>query len=367
MKKFSVILSLIFSMFLLISCGVDDIEDAVAGSACETPDTFKCDSNVLLKCEDYTWEKIKKCSDDKICNATKGTCEETGENNGDNSDNNDNGENANSGYCGNNIVEAGELCDGNAKECTAIDTGFSGGYAVCRTDCQGYDTTGCTGTPANTDPGDNSGTNPGDNSGTNPGNGGNPPDNGGNPPDNGGNPPDNGGNPPDNGGNPPDNGGNDTPATGCKEITLGTKLTYDEDMMTDFEIPAYYTSYTIDGQKKERFGIELKHISDKDEDINGIYDDFSNTNYGDEGILDLIIYENWDGSDATGYYFQRGNVDEMKVEISGYNSVTHRITVKFTNVILEKVTIPGLDNGDFTSNPVPNGECLKVKDTTVSY
>ena len=56
--------------------------------------------------------------------------------------------------CGNRIVDEGEVCDGDAKECSEIDPAFTGGYAVCETDCSGWNMSGC---HSNQDPVDNSG------------------------------------------------------------------------------------------------------------------------------------------------------------------------------------------------------------------
>ncbi len=49
--------------------------------------------------------------------------------------------------CGNNFTDEGEICDGDAKECAEIDSGYTGGMAVCREDCSGYDTSMCIGEP----------------------------------------------------------------------------------------------------------------------------------------------------------------------------------------------------------------------------
>lgn len=77
--------------------------------------------------------------------------------------------------CGNRVEDAGEVCDGGAKECKSIDSGYTGGYAVCKADCTGWDTSACQGTAANptdptdpnenpTDPDDNGTESTGDNS-----------------------------------------------------------------------------------------------------------------------------------------------------------------------------------------------------------
>lgn len=60
--------------------------------------------------------------------------------------------------CGNSTVDEGEICDGNATECSAVDPGYTGGIATCKSDCTSWDTTGCQGTPSDptnpTDPTD---------------------------------------------------------------------------------------------------------------------------------------------------------------------------------------------------------------------
>lgn len=119
-----------------------------------------------------------------------------GENNGDNGDSGSSstdtdsgstGDNGDSGStsdtdsgvvsetCGNRETDSGEVCDGNATECTTIDSGYTGGYAVCKSNCLGWDTTACQGTPVNpveeptdptdpTDTDDNGSNSTGDNS-----------------------------------------------------------------------------------------------------------------------------------------------------------------------------------------------------------
>lgn len=51
--------------------------------------------------------------------------------------------------CGNGSIDLGEPCDGDTKNCTAIDpVKFTGGKAKCKTDCSGYDTITCDENPA---------------------------------------------------------------------------------------------------------------------------------------------------------------------------------------------------------------------------
>ena len=46
--------------------------------------------------------------------------------------------------CGNSEIEDGEVCDNNATECGAVDPGYTGGYAICKSDCSGWDVSSCT-------------------------------------------------------------------------------------------------------------------------------------------------------------------------------------------------------------------------------
>ena len=97
-----------------------------------------------------------------------------GGNSGDNSgsgDENGDGE-QNNATCGNKITETGEVCDGNANECTSIDAGYTGGYATCNSDCTGWNVSGCQGTPNGT-PGDGGNGNGNGDSGNGNGDGGN--------------------------------------------------------------------------------------------------------------------------------------------------------------------------------------------------
>ena len=53
--------------------------------------------------------------------------------------------------CGNRLLEPGEVCDGGATECSSIDPGYIGGYAVCKPDCSGWNVSNCSGEPEPTD------------------------------------------------------------------------------------------------------------------------------------------------------------------------------------------------------------------------
>ena len=46
--------------------------------------------------------------------------------------------------CGNNVIDAGELCDSaEVDTATCTDQGFDSGTLVCNASCDGYDTDGC--------------------------------------------------------------------------------------------------------------------------------------------------------------------------------------------------------------------------------
>ncbi|HNT28539.1 MAG TPA: hypothetical protein PKH10_10220, partial [bacterium] len=47
-------------------------------------------------------------------------------------------------YCGNGIVEPGEVCDGNSVYCEDLDPNeWNSGTAYCNSTCTGYDTGDC--------------------------------------------------------------------------------------------------------------------------------------------------------------------------------------------------------------------------------
>ena len=63
--------------------------------------------------------------------------------------------------CGNNIVDDGEICDGNPKECKEINPNYAG-FASCKADCTGWDESTCTGNDSgDTNPGGDTGTDTG--------------------------------------------------------------------------------------------------------------------------------------------------------------------------------------------------------------
>lgn len=108
---------------------------------------------------------------------------DNGNNAGNNNGNENNGnedENQQNVNCGNSIQDDGEVCDGGAKECKEINSGYTGGFASCKDDCSGWNTASCSGSADNGGNGDggngdggNNGGNGGNGDGGNGGNGGN--------------------------------------------------------------------------------------------------------------------------------------------------------------------------------------------------
>jgi len=47
------------------------------------------------------------------------------------------------GYCGNGVIEPGELCDGNSVACTTLDPDYVSGTAYCNSTCDGYNESNC--------------------------------------------------------------------------------------------------------------------------------------------------------------------------------------------------------------------------------
>lgn len=46
-------------------------------------------------------------------------------------------------YCGNGVIEPGEVCDGDSLACTDLDASYYGGTAYCNSLCSGYNEDSC--------------------------------------------------------------------------------------------------------------------------------------------------------------------------------------------------------------------------------
>lgn len=162
MKKFFVCAAMFAAMCWMVSCG-DSNDDANAvsgesslqGAKCdEEKDKFTCEQNDtnLLKCKEGKWELHEVCEKGQKCDAKAGKCGKTEEENNEEENNEEQ-----TGSCGNNWQEDGEVCDGGSVECKSLDASLAG-FAKCKADCSGYDTSSCTS-------GGNGGGNGGDNGG----------------------------------------------------------------------------------------------------------------------------------------------------------------------------------------------------------
>ena len=126
-------------MWLLSENCTNDCDDSTgkcslnSNAACTTQGAFRCNGNIRQKCDQEVWKPYENCADSgKTCNAETGKCE-SGKN----------GDGQTTMECGNKITEIGEACDGDAKECSSISSAYTGGYAVCNSDCSGYNTSDC--------------------------------------------------------------------------------------------------------------------------------------------------------------------------------------------------------------------------------
>ena len=147
----------------------------------------------------------------------------------------------------------------------------------------------------------------------------------------------------------------------CTEIILDTKLEYDSqtdfgDFMGNISCEVYYTYYTprtgTNSKKKDSLNIEFYSL----EDLNGTYN-LRGKDYSSKSGLFLVVYE--DGG-AKKYIQRKGTVKVTYKE----SLLSTSMTAELTGVALEEVTI---DNSTHKTTVVPDGACLKIKDTTVSY
>lgn len=137
MKKICLILAVFTVLFFAVSCD--------SGLKFENP----LDPNNRTADSEETGTLGGKCYPNKtcdnglVCDKENNVCIK----NPGNADNNP-------ATCGNRVLDKGEVCDGGTKECSEINAGYIGGYATCKTNCKGWDTTECQRTSVNPDPAD---------------------------------------------------------------------------------------------------------------------------------------------------------------------------------------------------------------------
>lgn len=109
-------------------------------------------------------------SNDEEAELDNGGNESENKNSGNDDENG--GEGQQNSNCGNSIVDDGEICDGGATDCKEINPNYTG-FASCKADCSGWDTTGCGGSSDNGGNGEGGNSGEGGEGGGNGGNGGN--------------------------------------------------------------------------------------------------------------------------------------------------------------------------------------------------
>ena len=130
MKKTFLASALFCATFVFAACGGGSSSGSESSNQNCTPGEFEC-----VGSESYYCNSLASLVYDARCE--NGCNDSTGKCNGDPE------------LCGNRSEDPGEVCDGSAKECTEIDSGYTGGYAICKSDCSGWNTDDCQGTPVN--------------------------------------------------------------------------------------------------------------------------------------------------------------------------------------------------------------------------
>ncbi|HOW52630.1 MAG TPA: hypothetical protein PLV42_11380 [bacterium] len=149
MMKWNLFAIMILVALFAVSCGDEDPSTDV-GAECTTAGEMKCEGDLALTCQGGSWTAYDCAEIGKTCvmNGTAAECSGGTTDNGGTDNATDNGgtdtDTPATGNCGNDKTDTGEACDGDAKDCTTIaGGGYTGGFAECKSDCSGYDETGC--------------------------------------------------------------------------------------------------------------------------------------------------------------------------------------------------------------------------------
>lgn len=150
---------MILAAIFAVSCGDDNNPSGPnEGDACDGTTTM-CVNNVYYWCNVNAWALIDCNASSKVCDVENGcVAEGTDTNTGNDNTVTDTTGTDTTGTdstipanCGNGTTDTGEVCDGDAKDCTTLGGGYTGGWATCKGDCSGYDTSTCVGGGTDTD------------------------------------------------------------------------------------------------------------------------------------------------------------------------------------------------------------------------
>ena len=112
----------------------DDSYYEDSDGSCSDEGELKCDGDFVLICRDESWELYEEC--EYGCRYTDVAECKPGIPSGDDDED--------FPYCGNNVVDYDEACDGGAVECNTLNSNLAG-FAECKYDCSGYDISTCEG------------------------------------------------------------------------------------------------------------------------------------------------------------------------------------------------------------------------------
>ena len=138
--------------------------------------------------------------------------------------------------------------------------------------------------------------------------------------------------------------------TDCTNITLGS-ITMSDETDPDYDFYEYTASYSPNSSSYDEFLLQLINNNY----ISGEYD-LAGTNYADEAGIFLLVFTNDDK-----IYFQQSG----KINFTNFNSASGKFSANLDSIKLQQVTIA--PNPDYTSTPVEGGGCLKITNTTISY
>ena len=151
MKK-NLFVIMFLAMMLAVACGDDNTGPTGPGEgdACDGSTTM-CVGEVYYWCNNNAWALIDCNATGKVCDVEDGCVAEGTNDNNTGTDTNTGTDDTVPVNCGNGTTDTGEVCDGDAKDCTTLGGGYTGGWATCNATCSGYDTSTCVGGTTDTD------------------------------------------------------------------------------------------------------------------------------------------------------------------------------------------------------------------------